>query len=227
VMKPRQSNLLRACTSANRFLGLENENGEACLREDDSRGEAVRAGTHDHDVVAGLHEEGSFILDATRRAGKCQRGPKTFFWTGGRDSGGPITPSMEPALMNLVAAVQDSHSTDQLETLALSPRHLGFLSGLAERTNMAPEFGVAHLIRALIDRVEANGLDLSEASSEHEITGLVLASLEGEATRPLCRRAAVSATSSSDRSTARRSYRSNLPGRGRSRPGRPPRSGRG
>lgn len=120
--------------------------------------------------------------------------------------------------------------TNELETLVLSGKHLDYLDRLAKEMNpgMPASFGLPHLIRTIIDRVEESGVDLTGASSEEEIARLAAGRLRGQATRERTPRPSERLFSSTvSRSTARRSHRSSLPGPGRYRSGTTPRSGRG
>lgn len=116
----------------------------------------------------------------------------------------------------------------ELETLALSDRHLDYLGRIARELNpdMPASIGLPHLIRTILDRVEQSGIDLTEASSEEDIARLAAGRLRQPKRR--CRTLSPSErTFSSYSSAARRSYQSSLPERDRFRSGKPPRSGRG
>ena len=117
---------------------------------------------------------------------------------------------------------------NELETIVLSGRHLDYLGEIAREMNPAmPEsFGLPHLIRTILDRVEQSGIDLTDAGSEEEIARLVAGRLRQST--PVRRSGkSIEPTFSSSCSTARRSSRSNPPERDRFRSGKPPRSGRG
>src|SRR5436190_16062302 len=93
----------------------------------------------------------------------------------------------------------DDRST---ETIALSEAHIEYLE------NMSPEsstFGWSHAIRAILDRFEQSGIDLTGASSEEEIA--MLAAAELRASARLC-------VSVSNRSAARQECQSSLLGTG-------------
>lgn len=62
------------------------------------------------------------------------------------------------------------------ETICLSQRHASLLEKVAHEMNpaMPMEFGWPHVIRTLLDRVEASGIDLTVASSEDEVTQAAL-----------------------------------------------------
>src|SRR5688572_10128750 len=121
---------------------------------------------------------------------------------------------------------------NELETLVLSDRHLDYLGQLSRELNpdMPESFGLPHLIRTLIDRVEESGVDLTDACSEEEIAQLAAGTLGGRKSRRRASRPSerfFSATSTATRSGARRSHRSSLPAKGRYRSGTTPRSTRG
>ena len=110
------------------------------------------------------------------------------------------------------------------ETLLLSARHLEYLARESQKINpaMPNAFGCPHVIRTLLDRIEASGIDLTAASSEAEIAELVTAKLE---TRSRRRTAFIGRLCASVPlpSAARLGCQSNLPARGRYRSGKPPR----
>lgn len=121
---------------------------------------------------------------------------------------------------------------NELETLVLSDRHLDYLGQIARELNpdMPESFGLPHLIRKLIDRVEESGIDLTDACSEEEIARLAAEPLRGRQSRRRAPRPSerlFSATSTATRSGARRSHRSSLPAKGPYRSGTTPRSTRG
>jgi hypothetical protein len=97
------------------------------------------------------------------------------------------------------------------ETIVLSDAQLEYLEQMSPESNA---FGWAHAIRAILDRFEQSGIDLTAASSEEEIAELAAAELRS--TARLC-------ASESNRSTTRQEYQSSLPVTGRCRSGRPPR----
>lgn len=132
--------------------------------------------------------------------------------------------------MELMPQAETRHLkvTNELETLALSDRHLDYLGRVVRQLNpdMPASIGLPHLIRTILDRVEQSGVDLTDASSEEDITRLAAGRLRqtkgrGRTPRPSER------TFSSYSSATRRSYRSSLPERDRFHSGKPPRSGRG
>ena len=101
------------------------------------------------------------------------------------------------------------------ETIVLSDAQIEYLERLSPEANA---FGWSHAIRAILDRFEQSGIDLTAASSEEEIAVLAAAKLRANAR--LC-------VSVSNRSAARQECRSSLPGTGRYRFETRPRSGRG
>ena len=101
------------------------------------------------------------------------------------------------------------------ETIVLSDAQIEYLERMSPESST---FGWSHAIRAILDRFEQSGIDLTAASSEEEIAMLAAAELRANAR--LC-------VSASNRSGARPECRSNLPETGRYRFGTPPRSGRG
>jgi hypothetical protein len=132
--------------------------------------------------------------------------------------------------MDLLQPTEDRHlnAPNELETLALSDRHLDYLGRIVRELNpdMPASIGLPHLIRTILDRVEQSGIDLTEASSEEDIARLAAGRLRQKRNRRETLRPS-ERTFSSYSSTARRSYRSNLPERDRFHSGKPPRSGRG
>ena len=68
---------------------------------------------------------------------------------------------------------------NDLEILDLSGRHVDYLGRIAHEMNpaMPASFGLPHLIRAILDRVEESGIDLTDACSEEEIARLATHSL--------------------------------------------------
>lgn len=134
--------------------------------------------------------------------------------------------------MHLMPAIKETRATaySELETIALSEEHLDYLGQLAREINpdMPESFGLPHLIRRIIDRVEQSGIDLTEASSEEDIARLAAGRLAGQVKRRRSPRPTERFFSSSaNPSGARQWCRSSLPETDRFRSGRPPRSGRG
>lgn len=124
-------------------------------------------------------------------------------------------------------AAEGRAESDEIETLALSAVHLDYLEQVSQAMNpdMPVAFGWPHAIRAILDRFEKSGIDLTAASNEHEIAVLAAGGLRG----PYGRRARISASLSSYRPTRqgdRRANRANQPATDRCRSGKPPRSGR-
>jgi len=118
---------------------------------------------------------------------------------------------------------------NELETIVLSGHHLDYLEEIARELNpsMPESFGLPHLIRTILDRVEESGIDLTEAGSEEEIARLAAGQLRQSTPVRRSRRTSIERTFSSSYSAARRSSRSNPPERDRFHSGKPPRSGRG
>ena len=118
---------------------------------------------------------------------------------------------------------------NELETIVLSEHHLDYLEEIARELNpcMPESFGLPHLIRTILDRVEESGIDLTEAGSEEEIARLAAGQLRQSTPVRRSRRTATERTSSSSYSAAPRSNRSSQPERDRSHSGKRPRSGRG
>src|SRR5713226_9356601 len=100
------------------------------------------------------------------------------------------------------------------ETIVLYEAQVEYLEQMLPE---ATAFGWSHAIRAILDRFEQSGIDLTAASSEEEIA--VLAAAELRANARLC-------VSASNRSATRPECRSSLPETGRYRFETPPRSGR-
>lgn len=117
---------------------------------------------------------------------------------------------------------------NELETIVLSGKHLDYLGEIAREMNpdMPESFGLPHLIRAILDRVEQSGIDLTAARSEEEIARLAAGRLRQSS--PVRRPGRTNEPFSSlNCSAARQSNRSNPPATSRCRSGKPPRSGRG
>lgn len=118
---------------------------------------------------------------------------------------------------------------NELETIMLSREHLDYLDQLGAEMNpdMPPSFALPHLIRAILDRFEESGIDLTGASSEEEIAQLAAGQLRTQTYDHAPRLSGRAFSSNQSRQAARRSYRSSLPAKDRLRSGTPPRSGRG
>ena len=134
--------------------------------------------------------------------------------------------------MHIMRPIQEGRpACSEQETIALSGRHLDYLDQAVRNLNpdMPASFGMAHLIRTIIDRVEESGIDLTDASSEEDIARLAAGRLNGTTGRSKTVGSIETAfaSSSASLSAARRSRRSSLPVTDRLRPGRTPRSGRG
>ena len=132
--------------------------------------------------------------------------------------------------MHLMPPVEEGRgsSRNELETLVLSDRHLDYLGQAALELNpdMPPSFGLPHLIRTILDRVEQSGIDLTDACSEEEIAQLAAMRLSSK-TSSRRRSPRSNARIFSSKSAARRSDRSSLPETDRHHSGRTPRSNRG
>ena len=83
------------------------------------------------------------------------------------------TPTQDYLVMKLVAAkAVDSETSNGIETFVISRAQLDYLGRLANENNpdMPMAFAGAHIIRTLLERFEDSGIDLTEASSEKELT---------------------------------------------------------
>jgi hypothetical protein len=130
--------------------------------------------------------------------------------------------------MKLVAPIEEEMSfTEEMETLILSDRHLEYLEQISRSMNpaMPKAFGWPQAIRAILDRIEESGIDLTDAASEEEIAALAAGKLRRRKS-PL---SGISASRSGtpSRRADRLTSRLNLPETGRHRSGRRPRSGHG
>src|SRR3954470_1076383 len=88
--------------------------------------------------------------------------------------------------MKAMNQIEDSGvASRELETLMLSDHHLDYLERLCQTLNpqMPSPFGWPHPIRAILDRIEESGIDLTDASSEEEIALLAAGRLRGEKRR--------------------------------------------
>ncbi|HEY2091647.1 MAG TPA: hypothetical protein VGJ81_07150 [Thermoanaerobaculia bacterium] len=131
--------------------------------------------------------------------------------------------------MKLVAPIEEELSiTEELETLILSDRHLEYLEqiSLAMNPAMPTAFGWPHAIRAILDRIEESGIDLTDAASEEEIAALAAGKLRRRKS-PLSGISASRSGGTPSRRADRLTSRLNLPETGRHRSGRRPRSGHG
>ena len=131
--------------------------------------------------------------------------------------------------MHLMPKIRNGRTSSELETLVLSDEHLDYLGQIAREMNpdMPESFGLPHLIRTIIDRVEQSGVDLTDACSEEDIARLAAKRLRGQTDRRRNPRLSERLFSSANRSATRRSRRSSLPETNRFRSGTTPRSGRG
>lgn len=61
-----------------------------------------------------------------------------------------------------------------IETVAMSGAHLDFLDRIGRRMNadMPSAFATPHVIRTLLDRIAASGVDLTDATSEDDVARL-------------------------------------------------------
>ena len=162
----------------------------------------------------------------------CLAQPRKKFENEGRDSVAPVTPQSEPSFpMYLMPPTEQRRGgrANELETIALSGKHLDYLGQIARQLNpdMPATFGLPHLIRTILDRVEASGIDLTEACSEEDIARLAAGPLGGNPSRRRLRAKRPSERLFSLSSAARRSGRSSLPEKDQRHSGRTPRSGRG
>ena len=84
--------------------------------------------------------------------------------------------------MKALNPIEDGATSRELETLMLSDHHLDYLERLCQSINpqMPTAFGWPHAIRAILDRIEESGIDLTDASSEEEIALLAAGRLRRE-----------------------------------------------
>jgi hypothetical protein len=68
------------------------------------------------------------------------------------------------------------------ETILLSKRHASFLAKMSAEINpaMPKAFGWPHAIRTILDCIEEGDIDLTAASSEHEIAQLAAGELRAK-----------------------------------------------
>jgi len=88
--------------------------------------------------------------------------------------------------MKLVSAKREVAGTDPAtEIITLSRRHAAYLDHVSHGINpeMPEVFGWPHAIRTILDRIEASGIDLTEASNEREIARLAAAELRSQSRR--------------------------------------------
>ena len=129
----------------------------------------------------------------------------------------------------LTSAGENSVSSRELETLMLSDRHLDYLERISQSINpeMPTAFGWPQAIRAILDRIEESGIDLTDTSSEEEIAHLAAGRLRGHERRRRPASGPLSSSRSTSRRASRPTYRANQPETDRCRSGRRPRSGHG
>ncbi len=89
--------------------------------------------------------------------------------------------------MKLIAAKEEIPASPDtaVETLLLTPAQVDFLGRLTRDLNpdMPMAFGVPHVVRTLLERVEESGIDLTEAASEEELTRIGARSLRRQTER--------------------------------------------
>src|SRR6185503_20637365 len=87
--------------------------------------------------------------------------------------------------MHLMPSIREGRKSSELETLVLSDEHLDYLGQIAREMNpdMPESFGLPHLIRTIIERVEQSGVDLTDACSEEDIARLAAKRLRGQTNR--------------------------------------------
>jgi len=132
--------------------------------------------------------------------------------------------------MKLVAPIEeDLRFAEEVETLVLSDRHLEYLERISRAINpeMPKAFGWPQAIRAILDRIEESGIDLTDAESEEEIAVLAAGKLRRRKSSPLTGQISASRSRTTSRPADRLTSRVNLPATGRPRFGRRPRSGHG
>ena len=64
------------------------------------------------------------------------------------------------------------HAPSEIETLFITSAQQAYLGRQSKGLNpdMPIAFGAAHVVRTLLDRIEQSGADLTDASSEEELT---------------------------------------------------------
>jgi hypothetical protein len=92
-----------------------------------------------------------------------------------------MEPVMKLASTNKSVAGHDPAT----ETIFLSHRHASFLAKMSDEINpaMPKAFGWPHAIRTILDRIEESKIDLTVASSEHEIAQLAAGELRAKGRR--------------------------------------------
>jgi hypothetical protein len=83
-------------------------------------------------------------------------------------------------LTSLNRSVAGSESAT--ETIPLSKQHASFLEKISDDINpaMPKAFAWPHAIRTILDRMEQSNIDLTAASSEHEIAQLAAGELRAK-----------------------------------------------
>lgn len=94
--------------------------------------------------------------------------------------------------MKVIAAKENvpAPADTGVETLLLSPSQLEFLGRVTRNLNphMPMAFGVPHVVRTLLERLEESGIDLTDAASEEELTRLGADGLRRQSDRRRVRR---------------------------------------
>lgn len=89
--------------------------------------------------------------------------------------------------MKVIAAKNEHPASPDtaMETLLLSPAQVEYLGRVTRNLNpdMPMAFGVPHVVRMLLERVEESGIDLTDATSEEEVTRLGARSLRRQSER--------------------------------------------
>ena len=81
--------------------------------------------------------------------------------------------------LTIVGGDGPDQKESEIETLFLTAAQNAYLGRQSQAINpdMPVEFGAAHVIRTLLERMEESGIDASEASSEEEVTRVAVARL--------------------------------------------------
>ena len=89
----------------------------------------------------------------------------------------------------LAADFDATESLPTTETISLPQRHATFLSQISSAINpdMPAAFGWPHAIRLILERIEESGIDLTEASTEHEIASVAAVALRPRSRRTVSR----------------------------------------
>jgi len=82
--------------------------------------------------------------------------------------------------------VEQADSDSAVETLLLTDEQIAYIDDTSKDLNpeMPSAFGWPHVVRALLDRVEESGIDLTAADSEEEIARVAATELRKDASRP-------------------------------------------